>query len=182
MRFFASPIGAEQDPLEWLEVFGDTSLGGDVVTSDYQTYHGPVTLTGGTETILTNKNASNAVTFENIIGGAGGLTIKGNTVFKNNIGSANFPLAFLTITGTTGLGGNITMYADGTVDFGQAVTGTNTDLKVTADKINVGGDVTTTNGNQEYIADEMELKMVLAHLRAMISLLILTIFIITMVV
>ncbi|MFG1507135.1 hypothetical protein ABMA60_04385, partial [Saccharospirillum sp. HFRX-2] len=183
---FTDNVGSTNQ-LEFLDVNGKTELGGDVTTLNQQEYEQAVTLTG--DATLSTSNTSH-ITFGSTIDGASALVLtagSGNIVFGDDIGG-DTALTSLEINadnidlnhdittssgqdynGAVTLTDDVTLNADGDVDFSSTVNGAHdliidansgavdfaqaiaglTGLDVSGTGIGLGGDV-TTNGEQKY--------------------------------
>ena len=98
-----------------LEVFGTTTLGGDVTTMTSQTYNSAVTLSG--DATLTGGSLS----FLDTIDGPGNLTLSGSSVTLDGAVGDTIALTSLSVTGPTALNGGL-VETTGAQTYGGALT------------------------------------------------------------
>ncbi len=167
---FKSTIG-ETTPLTNLTANSKISLGGNVTTTDSQTY-------GDAVTIANNPILSgDSITFNNTVDGTSDLTVNaasGNLTFKSTIGETT-PLTNLTANSKISLGGNVTTtgsqtYADAvtiaknSIILGSGISFNKTvdvagNLGIAADNVNLKGTVTTTNDGTLTITNKVNLNI-----------------------
>ena len=129
-------IVGSTSPLASLEVTGTTSLGANVTTSTTQTYTGAATLTA--DATLTGSIATFGNMLNGTVAGQQYLAVSGNAVFSNTVGST--ALEYLTVSGTSLLGGNVTTAGNQTYTGAVTLTG-NSSLTTTDSPINLLGGV-----------------------------------------